>query len=235
MATYVRKGNIRGPQGAQGVQGPKGDPGERGPEGPQGPKGDAFAIAKTYRSVEEMNADYAGTDVSAGQFVLIDTGDVQDEDNAKLYVKGAESYTYLTDLSGATGLTGPQGPQGVQGPAGQDGTGVTILGSYATEDELEAAHATGSVGDAYLVGGSLYVWDATGAAWKNVGSIQGPKGDKGDPGLKGDKGESGNPGPKGDPGVDGLSIRSGSGAPTIEARAGEAYIDYDTGDYYVAE
>ena len=62
-----------------------------------------------------MNSDFSSTDVSTGQFVLIDTGNVQDEDNAKLYYKGIDSYVFLTDLSGATGLQGPQGPQGIQG------------------------------------------------------------------------------------------------------------------------
>ena len=52
---------------------------------------------------------------------MIDTGNVEDADNAKLYVKGSEAYTYITDLSGATGMKGPQGQQGIQGPAGEPG------------------------------------------------------------------------------------------------------------------
>ena len=65
-----------------------------------------------------MNAGFATDGVKEGQFVMIDTGNVEDEDNAKLYVKGSASYTYITDLSGATGMTGPQGPQGEQGIQG---------------------------------------------------------------------------------------------------------------------
>lgn len=68
-----------------------------------------------------MNKGFATDEVKTGQFVVIDTGNVQDEDNAKLYMKGAESYTYITDLSGATGLTGPQGPQGLKGERGETG------------------------------------------------------------------------------------------------------------------
>ena len=68
-----------------------------------------------------MNAGFATDGVKEGQFVLIDTGNVEDEDNAKLYVKGQSSYTYITDLSGATGMTGPQGLRGETGPAGKDG------------------------------------------------------------------------------------------------------------------
>ena len=68
-----------------------------------------------------MNAGFATDGVKEGQFVLIDTGNVEDEDNAKLYVKGQSSYTYITDLSGATGMTGPQGLRGETGPAGKTG------------------------------------------------------------------------------------------------------------------
>lgn len=80
-----------------------------------------------------------------------------------------------------TGNAGPRGERGVEGAPGKDGkdgTGVAILGSYGTMAELEAAHPAGSAGDGYLVGGDLYVWG--GAAWKNVGRIQGPQGAQGD-------------------------------------------------------
>lgn len=115
---WAKEGNIVGPQGEQGIQG---DQGERGPQGIQGPQGEAFSIAKTYPSIAAMNADYGNYNVSVGQFVLIDTGDVDDEDNAKLYVKGETQYTYITDLSGATGMQGPQGIQGIQGEKGEQG------------------------------------------------------------------------------------------------------------------
>ena len=111
----------KGPQGIQGVQGPKGD---TGLQGPKGDKGDPFAISKTFASIKTMNDGFATDGIKEGQFVLIDTGNVEDEDNAKLYVKGSTSYTYITDLSGAKGMTGPsgpQGPQGVQGPKGDTG------------------------------------------------------------------------------------------------------------------
>ena len=132
-ATWVVKGNLKGPKGdkgetgergPQGVQGVKGETGERGPQGiqgPQGAKGDAFSIAKTYQSVAAMNAGFATDAVKEGQFVMIDTGNVNNEDNAKLYVKGKTAYTYITDLSGATGVQGPQGVQGQQGVRGATG------------------------------------------------------------------------------------------------------------------
>ena len=78
----------------------------------RGAQGEGFKISKTYPSIEAMNAGYATDGVPLYGFVLIDTGNVEDEDNAKLYVKGETAYEYLTDLSGSQGITGPEGPQG---------------------------------------------------------------------------------------------------------------------------
>ena len=68
---------------------------------------------------------------------------------------------------------------GINGSNGQDGTSVTILGSYATIAELQAAHPIGNAGDAYIVGGYLYVWAIDDVQWENVGHIQGPAGKDG--------------------------------------------------------
>lgn len=121
--------NIKGPVGQQGVQGEQGVQGIQGIQGVQGEKGEPFSIAKVYSSVDEMNADYHNNDVSIGQFVVIDTGNVEDEDNAKLFIKGQTSYTFITDLSGAQGIQGPpgtQGEQGIEGPSGQNGVSPTV-------------------------------------------------------------------------------------------------------------
>ena len=107
----------------------------KGEKGDKGDKGDPFTIAKTYASVEAMNADFSNGEVVEGSFVMIDTGNVEDEDNAKLYVKGAESFTYITDLSGATGLKGDQGDQGPAGNDGADGAAATVtVGNVTTGD-----------------------------------------------------------------------------------------------------
>ena len=68
---------------------------------------------------------------------------------------------------------------------GKDGTGVTILGSYNTLAELEAAHPTGSAGDSYIVAGDLYVWSTNTSSWTNVGHIEGPTGPQGAAGAAG--------------------------------------------------
>lgn len=123
-------GLLKGQKGDTGAIGPKGDTGPQGETGPKGEKGDTgegFSIFKTYASVAAMNADKAN--VQQGKFVLI-ASNTEDVDNAKLYVKGATDFTFLTDLSGAqgikgekgnTGATGPQGPQGLKGDTGATG------------------------------------------------------------------------------------------------------------------
>ena len=104
-------------------------------------------------------------------------------------------------LQTTTALRGPMGPQGPQGPQGDPGTGVTILGSFETEEALNAAHPTGTVGQSYLVGGYLYVWSETTSKWENVGNIQGPAGPAGAAGPQGPAGATGPQGPAGPAGA----------------------------------
>ena len=73
------------------------------PKGEKGNTGDGFSIYKTYPSIIQMQMDK--DNVEEGKFVLI-TSNVEDEDNAKLYVKSSNDFTFLTDLSGATGING---------------------------------------------------------------------------------------------------------------------------------
>ena len=88
------------------------------------------------------------------------------------------------------GQGGPKGVQGVQGTQGAIGTGINILGSYATYSALTAAHPTGTQGDAYLVGGgTLYVWSS--GSWVNAGNIQGTQGVQGTTGSQGIQGTNG--------------------------------------------
>lgn len=67
--------------------------------------GKSFYIAKTYSSVAAMNADFPNVPPVEGDFVLI-ASTVDDPDNAKMYVKGATTFVYVSDLSGAQGIQG---------------------------------------------------------------------------------------------------------------------------------
>lgn len=223
----------KGDTGATGPQGPKGDAGSQGIQGPQGPqgiqgvkgdKGEPFSIAKIYKSVSDMNAAYSSTDVSVGQFVLIDTGNVEDADNAKLYVKGSSSYTFVTDLSGSQGIQGPQGPTGAQGPQGPKGdTGAT--GPQGPKGDTGATGSKGSDG----VTPTIKV-----AAGSNIGSVgtptvtastsgttttftfnnlKGSTGNQGPQGIQGPKGDTGATGPQGVQGPQGPQGEIGATGP----------------------
>jgi hypothetical protein len=100
-----------------------------------------------------------------------------------------------TGATGAVGAVGPQGEQGPKGDKGDVGTGLKIVGTVATQQDLPVS---GTIGDGYLVAGDLYVW--TGSAWTNAGPVLGPKGDTGATGATGPQGPQGPQGPKGDPG-----------------------------------
>jgi len=90
----------------------------------------AFKIVKVYPSVQAMNDDYGGTDVNQGEFVIVTTN-VEDPDNATLYIKGSQKYDFITDMSGATGLA------------------ATIrVGTVTTVDSYESASVI-NVGDEY--------------------------------------------------------------------------------------
>ena len=110
------------------IKGEKGDAGEKGDKGDKGDTGEGFSIFKTYASVAEMEAD-AGN-VEEGKFVLI-ASDTEDEDNAKLYAKGADSFTFLTDLSGAQGIKGEKGDTGAAAPS-ITACEISIAGSAIT-------------------------------------------------------------------------------------------------------
>ena len=144
--------SMKGPKGDRGEQGDTGERGPQGIQGPQGAKGDAFSIAKTYQSVAAMNDGFATDTVKEGQFVMINTSNVDDEDNAKLYVKGKTAYSYITDLSGATGVQGPQGVQGERGetgPAGADGAPGTRGSKWSVGTGTPTA-TDAIAGDQYL-------------------------------------------------------------------------------------
>lgn len=140
----------------------------KGEKGEKGDAGEAFTIAKTYKSKAEMKEGFATDGVKRGRFVIITTDDVNDEDNAKLYVKSVSEYKYVTDLSGA---------QGIQGEKGADGQSAYELWKSQPGNESKTetdflASLKGEKGD------------------KGAPGAQGEKGEKGDPGVTFVKGAS---------------------------------------------
>lgn len=135
---------------------------------------------------------------------------------------------------------GEKGDTGEKGEKGETGAALAIKGTKNSTADLPK---TGKAGDAYMIGGDLYVWSDT--TWTNVGRVKGEKGEKGEPGVKGDppkmtisdagtwvidgvdtgkkamgpKGEQGNPGVEGKQGrqgiqgVDGIPGKQGPPGP----------------------
>ena len=171
---------------------PKGDKGEKGD------KGDPWQISKTYESVDEMNRSYDTDGLPIGAIVAIDTGDVNDVDTGKVYVKGEAMYEYLLDLSGAQGIKGDKGEKGDKGDTGSAGAAATIRVGTVTSGEAASVTNVGTSNAAKF-------------------NFVLPKGDKGEKGDTGEKGATGSQGPKGDPGE----------TPTFEIRDGHLYAIFE--------
>ena len=151
-------------------------------------KGDAFSIKKVYASVAELEADANNTGIAEGDFVLVNTGDVENPDNAKLYVKaksdaGVYSYEFLVDMSGAIGFTGKT-PQFTVGNVSKGSEPAVSL----SEDGID-----GNGNPKFKFNLMLPKGD------KGDAGEQGPKGEKGDTGLQGEQGIQGNKGNDGTP------------------------------------
>ena len=105
--------------------------------------GKAFQIKKVFASVSAMNATDVNT-FAENDFILINTANVEDEDNAKLYVvalneRGQKFYSYLVDMSGFRGFTGKT-PQFLIG-------NVTTLAENADADASISASGTDTDGN----------------------------------------------------------------------------------------
>ena len=210
--TWRDVGNLRGEMGATGPQGATGE---------TGPAGAPFTIYRTYATIALMEADFAN--VPDGSFVAIQSN-VEDPDNAKLYLRGNSEFTFITDMSGATGIHGDTGETGATGKAGaqillRDGyrnsslsstecpARPTLYGGFYVADLLaDNVWATEvNLGD-WVITRNDYnlchiacVVDGK-ALVDQYFNLKGAKGDTGTSGEKGDTGDTGASGEKGDTG-----------------------------------
>lgn len=95
--------------------------------------GQGISIKRTQPSIAEMTLDFNNPDIAQGDLVGISSS-VEDNDNAKIYIKGINSFEFLMDLSGMPGPRGEQGPQGIQGPKGDTGLAAGFGEITATVD-----------------------------------------------------------------------------------------------------
>jgi hypothetical protein len=127
-------------------------------------------------------------------------------DDVNLYTGTGFNTVATVAPIGPTGPAGPTGPTGPTGATGPEGSSVSVLGSYATLELLEADNPTGNVGDAYIVGEeTLYIWNDLNEEWSVAGpvGITGPTGSTGPTGAVGIGGQDGATGPTGPTGPEG--------------------------------
>lgn len=192
--------------------------------------GDAFTIVKTYPSIQAMEDDYNNPEVKTGQFVMIDTGDVENEEDSRLYLKGDTEWKFISDLSGAQGIQGLSAYQ-VAVQHGFEGTEAEWLISLKGEKG-----ETGPKGDKGDTGEKGATGERGPQGLQGERGLQGVQGEQGEPGIQGPvgpKGETGPQGPKGDTGS-GLNIKgeldSEAGLPQ-EGVSGDAWLI--SGNLYV--
>lgn len=229
------KVNIRGPQGPKGDTGNQGIQGEKGDKGDKGDVGAPFSIAKVYESVGDMNADYNNPDISMGSFVIIETGDINNPDNSKLFVKTDLGYSFITDLSGSQGITGPQGSKGDKGDIGyyftpnvnSDGLlSWTNNGNLVNPDPVNIKGSQGiqgPVGPQGIQGPKGNPFTYEDFTQEQLEGLKGPKGDIGPEGPKGEQGPIGNTGPQGESAIISevnATIDSNVGIPSITVDLG---------------
>lgn len=176
--------------------------------------GDAFTIVKTYPSIQAMQDDYNNPEVKTGQFVMIDTGDVENEEDSRLYLKGDTEWKFISDLSGAQGIQGLSAYQ-VAVQHGFEGTEAEWLISLKGEKG-----ETGPKGDKGNTGEKGATGERGPQGLQGERGLQGVQGEKGEQGIqgpvgpKGEQGEQGIQGiqgPQGEPGPQGPKGDTGSG------------------------
>lgn len=176
--------------------------------------GDAFVIVKTYPSIQAMQDDYNNPEVKAGQFVMIDTGNVGNEEDSRLYLKGDTEWKFISDLSGAQGIQGLSAYQ-VAVQHGFEGTEDEWLISLKGEKG-----ETGPKGDKGDTGEKGATGERGPQGLQGERGLQGVQGEQGEPGIqgpigpkgeKGDQGERGPQGPQGQIGPQGPKGDTGSG------------------------
>lgn len=145
------------------------------PKGDTGDPGKDFHIKRTFASIAAMNAydpeqDHSAYKVETNDFVMIDTGNVEDADTGKLFCYEPETqdvWRYIGDLSGK---------QGIQGPAGNGISSIVLNQDYTL---------------------TINCTDGTSYTTSSIRGEKGEKGETGDTGDQGPKGDTGSTGATG--------------------------------------
>lgn len=127
-------------------------------------KGDAFSVKKVYASVAEMEADLANPEIKEGDFVLINTNNVEDPDNAQVYIRSQIGFDFIVDMSGAIGFTGKT-------PQFRVGNVTTGVEGSAASLSLSEGGTDGDGNPVYLINLSVPRGDKGKVPIINIGTI----------------------------------------------------------------
>ena len=178
----------------------------KGDQGEIGPMGKSMVPRGTVGSVNQLPS-----------LATVEEGDLWYTADTKLgYCKVDGQWSDPIDNIGPVGPPGEQGTPGALMP---------IKGVYPSMAALRSAHATGALGDAYMIIDAaalpdpirnLAIWSVEQNDWVDTGPA----------GIKGEKGEKGNdsivPGPKGDKGSQWLTLNTfDAPSNTFNGRAGD--------------
>lgn len=146
---------------------------------------------KVYESVAEMNEDKSNPEMTTA----IISSNVDDPDNAKLYIYNGSKWMFLSDLSGFTGV----GIRSIKHTSGDHSPGTTDIYTIELTDNTSTTFMVynGQNGER----GAQGPQGATGAAGPQ--GPQGIQGETGATGPQGPMGETGPVGPAGPPGIQG--------------------------------
>lgn len=173
--------------------------------------GDAFTIVKTYSSVQAMEDDYNNPEVKAGQFVMIDTGDVENEEDSRLYLKGNTEWKFISDLSGAQGIQGLSAYQ------------VAVQHGFKGAEDEWLISLKGEKGETGPKGDKGDTGEKGATGERGPQGLQGERGLQGVQGEKGEQGIQGPVGPKGEQGEQGIQgIQGPQGEPGPQGPKGDA-------------
>ena len=202
------------------------------PKGDKGDPGKDFRIRRTFASVAQMEAYDASQDQSEYKvlefdYVMIDTGSVDDVDTGKLYCYEPEEqdvWHYIGDLSGAQGIKGETGNGISSIQLNQD---YTLTISYTSGSSFTTTSIRGEKGEQ---------GDRGQQGFQGIQGIQGPRGETGATGAQGPAGPTGATGPQGPQGIQGEQGTSGivvSGSnlfSLVMEPNGDLYVVYEDGD-----
>ena len=191
----------------------------------------AFVATGLYEQAGRTNVVYQATQPGFPQ-----VGDIWiDSDTDDITVFNGTTFATIASAApqGPTGPSGPAGPSGPTGPTGPEGSSVSVLGTYATVELLEADTPVGNVGDAYYISGedALYIWSDLNQEWAAGGplGITGPTGAAGPTGAVGIGGADGVTGPTGATGPtgpsDGPTGPTGATGPEVTGPTGPTGAD----------